>query len=188
MYRGMLKSNEVDILINQSLEGDKEAFSELFNHYRQSVKGLLLSLSNNDFDSNDLLQETFIKAFLNLAKYNNKYQFKVWLLSIAKNIFIDYVRRRSVKSYMSLLSYDDVHEIIDENIDIDKYDICQMVALHIEELAPKYRKIVELRYYIGYDYSEIAKELSIPEGTVKNRLYRAKQLLRDSIFLEICND
>ncbi len=172
---------EIDRYIKLSLEGDRDAFASLFNEYGSSVKQMLISLSGNDFDSNDLMQETFIKAFLNLDKYNKNYTFRCWLLSIAKNTFIDYVRRRSAQSYKSMLNYNDINDIIDDDIDVIETDVKELVAIQIENLPPKYRKIVELRYYIGYDYSTISQILNIPEGTVKTHLYRAKSRLKEEI-------
>lgn len=172
-----------DSLIEKSLAGDKEAFAQLFNKNRQAVKRLLVVLSNNEFDSNDLLQETFIKAFLNLNKYNKEYPFHVWLSAIARNTFLDYVRRRTARSNMMLLDYETIHEILDENTEqrILKDELKEQVAIQIENLPPRYRKILELRYYVGYDYHEIAAELEIPEGTVKTNLFRAKAELKNQI-------
>lgn len=172
-----------DSLIEKSLAGDEEAFAQLFNKNKQSIKRLLVILSNNEFDSNDLLQETFIKAFLNLNKYNKDYPFNVWLSSIARNTFLDYVRRRTARSNMMLLDYQTIHEILDENSEqrIIKDELKEQIAFHIENLSPRYRKIIELRYYVGFDYQEIATELGIPEGTVKTNLYRAKAELRTEI-------
>ncbi len=181
-------NQNIDEYIKKSLNGDKDAFAVLFDEYRGSVKQMLTSLIGCDFSANDMLQETFIKAFLNLDKYNSNYSFKGWLLSIAKNIFIDSVRRRSAKSYKSMLSCDDVHDIIDDNIDIIEADVREVIALHIENLAPKYRKIVQLRYYVGLDYAAISHEMNIPEGSVKSLLYRAKGKLKKEIINYIDNE
>lgn len=174
---------EINSLIERSLKGDKDAFAQLFNKNSQSIKKLLVSLSNNEFDSNDLLQETFIKAFLNLNLYKTEYPFKVWLASIAKNTFLDYVRRRTVKSNMLLLDFEAIHEILDEGAEqkIINEEIKEQIACYIENLPPNYRKILELRYYIGKDYNEIATELNIPEGTVKTHLHRAKLELKKNM-------
>lgn len=171
---------ETNLLIERSLNGDKEAFAQLFNNHSKPIKRLLVVLSNSEFDSNDLLQETFIKAFLNLKKYNKEYHFHVWLSSIAKNTFLDYVRRRAAKSSMMLLDYESVHEILDENIEqkMMRDELRELIAIQINNLQDNYRKILELRYYVGYDYREIAEELGIPEGTVKTNLFRAKAELK----------
>lgn len=174
---------ETNSLIERSLAGDKEAFAQLFNKNSKAIKRLLVSLSNNEFDSNDLLQETFIKAFLNLAKYNKEYPFRVWLSSIARNTFLDYVRRRAAKSSMMLLDYELVYDILDETVEqqMMKDELREQIVLGIDNLPPRYRKILEMRYYVGYEYSEIAKELGIPEGTVKTNLFRAKAELKTHI-------
>lgn len=171
---------ETNSLIDRSLCGDKDAFTQLFQANKHSIKRLLVSLSSNEFDSNDMLQETFIKAFLNLSKYNKEYPFNVWLSSIARNTFLDYVRRRAARSNMMLLDHEAVHDILDKNVEqqIIQDEIKELIALQIENLHPRYRTILELRYYVGYDYDEISKELGIPEGTVKTNLHRAKAELK----------
>lgn len=172
-----------NLLIEQSLLGDKEAFSKLFEKNKLSIKRMLVALSNNEFDSNDMLQDTFIKAFLNLNKYNKAYSFGVWLSSIAKNTFLDYVRMRTIKSNLLLLDCHSLYDILDTNAEeeIIKEELREQVAFYIDNLAPRYRKVLELRYYVGYDYNEISKELGIPEGTVKTNLFRAKAELKNHI-------
>lgn len=182
-------SLETKLLIENSLKGDKNAFSQLFEMYSDGVKRMLLSLCENSFDSNDLLQETFIKAYLNLGKYNDKYSFEGWLSVIAKNTFLDSLRKKANQGYISLLSHNNLHEIIDEELEYttNSKEIGEAVAKHIESLPAKYREILELRYYVGYDYAEIAEQLNIPQGTVKTNLHRAKEELK-KIFLTIKDD
>ena len=171
-----------DSLIEKSLTGDKDAFACLFNTNRQAIKQLLISLSNNEFDSNDMLQDTFIKAFLNLSKYKNEFPFNVWLTSIARNTFFDHVRRKAVKNSVlnsSEFSYQELEESAEQKM-IKEEKKEQIIAL-IENLPDKYRKILELRYYKGMDYHKISAVLNIPEGTVKTNLFRAKNELKKSI-------
>lgn len=149
-----------------------------------------MSLCSSEFDANDFLQETFIKAYINLSKYNSKYPFTVWLHSIAKNVFLDSVRRRATQSSMRLLTGGDIIDIIDESIEHESfnYDLREVVANCINTLAPKYKEILEMRYYIGYDYHEIAAALGLPEGTVKTHLHRAKARLKIQIIKTIENE
>lgn len=183
-------SLETNLLIEKSLEGDKNAFSTLFEMYSDGVRRILLSLCENNFDSNDLLQDTFIKAYLNLSKYNNKYSFEGWLATIAKNTFLDSLRKKANQGFVSLLNHNNLYDIIDENIENDAKakEVGDAVAKHIESLPAKYREILELRYYVGYDYGEIAEQLNIPQGTVKTNLHRAKEELKKIILTIKDND
>lgn len=173
---------EIEELIRHSQQGDREAFEKLFNRYKPLVKGLLLKLGNNDFDANDLLQETFIKAFLNIRQYDPAYSFEGWLHIIARNTFLDAIRRKAVKGNI-LVDSDLVRDII-ENDREEPFLVTErkeLLACRIGELPFIYRQILEMRYFVGLDYTEIAEELQLPVGTVKTRLHRAKSELKKKI-------
>lgn len=174
-----IQKEEERLLIKASINGDKDAFEKLFIRYEGMIKQQLINYTFNEFDSNDLLQETFIKTFLNLKKYNDKYSFAQWVRAIAKNTFIDYARRKGVKSTTLLM--DNIIDISYNNETPENLIILRErsedMEREIESLSVNYRKIIELRYYMGYSYEEIAQELSLPIGTVKTRLFRAKEIL-----------
>lgn len=171
-------------LIRLSLEGDSKAFEVLFDHYKEMIRELLHKRTNNDFDTSDLMQETFIKAFLNLEKYNGRYTFAQWIHTIARNTFIDHIRRRN--SGNNLLPIDEntsSHEVSrnsPEDIFIAK-EKREEIEKNIHKLSPRYRRIIELRYYRELSYEEIALEMGIPTGTVKTNLHRAKENLNKII-------
>ncbi|HIS33588.1 MAG TPA: sigma-70 family RNA polymerase sigma factor [Candidatus Avirikenella pullistercoris] len=166
-------------LINKSLAGDQAAFEKLFNIHKEAVKAFLIKLSGSEFDANDLLQETFIKAFLNLEKYNSQYTFTQWLIVIAKNTFIDYVRKKGDRGSLLLIDSGLANDIIGDNPEelIMLKERKKEIEAEIENLSVNYRTIIEMRYYLGLSYEEIAEELNIPIGTVKIRLFRAKEQL-----------
>ena len=166
-------------LIERSLKGDKQAFESLFVRYKSVILQMLVNYTGNEFDSNDLLQETFIKAFLNLHRYDSRYTFAQWIRTIARNTFIDYARRKGVKSPILLLDSVPMQDYSPENPEnlIIGREWQAEIERELNALPEDYRQIIELRYYMGYSYDEIAEELSLPMGTVKNRLFRAKGLL-----------
>lgn len=176
------KSVELE-LVKESLEGSQNAFEQLFNLHKDALKTMLIHLSGNEFDANDLLQETFIKAYLNLAKYNSAYAFSGWLGVIGRNTFIDHYRRKGIVDDMvivdSVLAYDLAGDNPEELIIIDERR--KEFEVNISKLNDNYKKIIEMRYYLGLSYEEIAEELGIPVGTVKTRLFRAKERLNDII-------
>lgn len=171
-------------LISKSKLGESSSFELLFNNYKESIKMFLVQLSNNEFDSNDLLQETFMKAFLKISYYKESIPFGLWLRVIARNTFIDYARRRSVKN--SVLSFD-VDLYGDNSIgqdDEDCFCIEQMfdkMEDYMSELPENYRQALELKYYHGMNYEQISQQMNIPLGTVKTWLFRAKEILRARI-------
>ena len=81
-------------LVELTLDGDHAAFEYLFNRYGDAIRRLFLQRSTSPEDTDDLLQETFIKVYVNLHRYSPRYTFGQWLYTIARNTFIDYVRRR----------------------------------------------------------------------------------------------
>ena len=177
-FMAITKNTELQ-LINKSLAGDQAAFEKLFNIHKEAVKAFLIKLSGSEFDANDLLQETFIKAFLNLEKYNSQYTFTQWLIVIAKNTFIDYVRKKGDRGSLLLIDSGLANDIIGDNPEelIMLKERKKEIEAEIENLSVNYRTIIEMRYYLGLSYEEIAEELNIPIGTVKIRLFRAKEQL-----------
>ncbi len=171
---------DTEILISNALGGDKESFGVLVSHYDTKVRPYVEYLCGNEYDSNDLLQETYIKAFNKLNTYSSKFSLDVWLRSIARNTFID-IRRKQKNSdlvvvddtigYNIAISTTTPEDIIINNERVDK------VKIQLSKLAPHYQKIIKLRYFELMPYNEIAETLQIPIGTVKTQLFRAKKML-----------
>jgi RNA polymerase sigma-70 factor (ECF subfamily) len=148
---------------------------------------MLLKMINNSSDAEDLTIETFSKAFHNINSYNPKFAFSTWLFKIATNNCIDFIRKNQVlptpydipndnqDNIMVMLQSDlpDPEELLikHQNIEVLK-DI-------MNKMKPRYRKIIQLRYYEDYSYEEISSELKIPIGSVKAELHRAKTQLYD---------
>lgn len=183
-----LRAAEDYALVQQALNhGDQRAYSELMDRYREPVFNTMLKMVHNREDADDLVLEAFGKAFRKLESYTPNFAFSTWLFKIAINNCIDFIRKRR----MNLLS-------IDENIDSDsKQDFSgnikasgldpeekyiqqqriKMMQSVMSKLSPKYRLMLEMRYFEELTYQEIANELEIPLGTVKAQLFRAKELL-----------
>ena len=171
-------------LVTFALDGDSVAFETLFKRYRDGIYNLCLQRTGgNADDASDLMQETFVKVYVNLEKYDSKFTFGQWIYTIARNNFIDYVRRRrddlsldSLKgtSTTSLASMDS-GESPEERI------ISAQHAVQLERcmaaLPEKYRQMVELRFVKEYSYEEIAAHVGLPIGTVKTQIHRARERL-----------
>ncbi|MFI3314427.1 MAG: RNA polymerase sigma factor [Rikenellaceae bacterium] len=165
-------------MIQRALKGDKEAFNTIIEAQHDSVMQYVSSLCNGQIDSADILQETYIKAYLKLEKYNPDYPLNVWLKRIARNTFIDFVRKEdaadiSILSEIDLLNEkESTPEELIINLERMKY-----VEKELSMLPVNYQQIIELRYFQSLSYVEIAERLSIPMGTVKTQLFRAKKML-----------
>jgi RNA polymerase sigma factor (sigma-70 family) len=173
------------VLVDLARAGNEKAFASLLNRYRDSIYFMLLKMVNNTSDAEDLTIEAFGKAFRNLELFTPDYAFSTWLFKIATNNCIDFIRKKQVTPTPIDQLQEDM-ENLTVNIQSDLPDPeeslinDQKIAVLrdiVNQLKPRYRKLIELRYYKEYSYEEIASELNLPIGTVKAQLYRAKSLL-----------
>lgn len=168
-------------LVVLALDGDSEAFETLLRRYREEIYALCLArTAGNKEDANDLVQDTFVKVFVNLEKYDPKYTFGQWIYTIARNTFIDYVRRRRENlSIESLASAPSLAPTADE--EPDQRIINEQHGVQIERcmasLPEKYRQMAEMRFVRELSYEEIALQMGLPIGTVKTQIHRARERL-----------
>lgn len=172
-------------------KGDERAYADLMRFYREPIYLLLLRMTHNPTEADDLTIETFGKAFCQLHTYEPKNTFATWLFAIASNSGIDYIRRQRMDtvslSSISVSGDDDTYEYPLPSSDANPEEalIGNQRGLVLREvvgqLKPVYRRIVEMRYFEELSYEEIAKNLQIPLGTVKIRLRRARMLLAEII-------
>jgi RNA polymerase sigma factor (sigma-70 family) len=166
---------------------DQKAYAELMQRYRDSIYFMLLKMINNKDDADDLTIEAFGKAFKRLHQYTPNYAFSTWLFKIASNNCIDWIRKQKKKTFSidNPIGTDDGDEMTIE-LRGDGLDPMQVVMKDqkntimrevVDKLKPRYRTLVELRYYKEYSYEEIAAELDLPLGTVKAQLFRAREFL-----------
>ena len=172
-------------LVKLASNGDEKAYAELLGRYKDAIYFMLLKMVNNKSDADDLTIEAFGKAFKNLAQYTPNYAFSTWLFKIATNNCIDFIRKKKGNTVSLDQTFDDQESIgtpLQSNTPDPEEDMIknQRIALMrnvVENLKPRYRTLVELRYFKEFSYDEIAKELNLPIGTVKAQLFRARELL-----------
>jgi RNA polymerase sigma-70 factor (ECF subfamily) len=166
---------------------DRNAYADLMGNYRDSIYFMLLKMTNNKDDAEDLTIEAFGKAFKKLEQYTPDYAFSTWLFKIASNNCIDFIRKK--KKY--LISIDKEYqdetgtelaqripsEVLDPEEEMIKDQKIKIMREVVDKLKPHYRILIELRYFKEFSYEEIASELNIPLGTVKAKLFRARDLL-----------
>jgi RNA polymerase sigma factor (sigma-70 family) len=173
------------LLVEQARRGNEKAFAILMNRYRDSIYFLILKMVNNSSDAEDLTIEAFGKAFRSLESYTPKFAFSTWLFKIATNNCVDFIRKKQISPTPFDLLQDNL-DTATVNIQSDLPDPEEslinrqkIAALKdiVSQLKPRYKSLIELRYYKEYSYEEISSELNLPIGTVKAQLYRAKTLL-----------
>lgn len=172
-------------LVLRAVGGDQKAYADLLGRYRDAIYFMLLKMVNNSSDAEDLTIEAFGKAFKSIGQYTPSFAFSTWLFKIATNNAIDFIRKKRA----NLISIDHTHDgegsvhvtIQDNEPDPEESIIIgQKIVLMraiVNKLKPRYRKLIELRYFNEYSYEEIAEELELPIGTVKAQLFRARELL-----------
>lgn len=176
------------VLVCQARENnDQKAYADLMGMYREPLYTMLLKMTNNPVDADDLTIETFSKAFSSLHLYSPTNAFSTWLFSIASNHCIDFIRKKR----MQTVSINDVMT----NNDGESYEYPlpsdmpspeesmeteerrKMLHELVQQIKPRYRRLIEMRYFEELSYDEISQQLNMPMGTVKVQLLRARNLL-----------
>jgi RNA polymerase sigma-70 factor (ECF subfamily) len=181
--------DEAEIL-RRCRAGDEKAYRELIQRYQRQVYSIALRMVRRNEDAEDLTQETFVRMFRALDRYDPSRPFAAWLFTIASRLCIDHLRRRRV-SPISLFQREAGSEE-ERMIDVEDPGLKpDETTSHLEEeqrtrdlidsLPEHYRIVVMLRHQQDLSYEEIAGALGLPLGTVKARIHRARALLKERI-------
>lgn len=177
-----MSDNEA-LWINQALHGDDHAFGFLVERYQKPVYSLCYRMLGNSRDAEDAAQESFIRAYTHLQKFDSNRSFATWLLSIASHYCIDRIRKRQLPTVsMEALP---AEIIADRNVPNPETKFSEayrkeMIQDLIMELKPLDRAAVIFRYWHEYSEVEIAEALNLTVSAVKSRLYRSRQALAES--------
>jgi RNA polymerase sigma factor (sigma-70 family) len=175
-------------LVRRALDqSDQKAYAELMGRYRDSVYYMLLKMVNNKDDAEDLTVEAFGKAFKRLHQYTPNFAFSTWLFRIATNNCIDFIRRKRKNTFSIDQPMEDdeggemVMDLRSETPDPEEHIMKKqkvvMLRELVEKMKPRYRTLIEMRYFQELSYEEIAEQLELPLGTVKAQLFRAREFL-----------
>lgn len=182
----MKQRQEIDLqLLKEAKEGNQNAYTKLFKHYRGIIQYYIFNLVYNTTDAEDLTMITFEKAFTKLNMYTPTNEFQTWLSRIAKNTVIDFFVTKGRRPGNFVEAHDNYltnsHHIINpEDEYIDK-EIGQFLEKAINRLSDMDSEILKLRYYENMEMSDIAKILNIPENTARGRLFRARVSLSEKM-------
>jgi RNA polymerase sigma-70 factor (ECF subfamily) len=178
-------------LVKRAIQNDQKAYAELMTRYKDAIYFMLLKMVNNKEDANDLTVEAFGKAFENIEKYRPDFAFSTWLFKIATNNCIDFIRKKRLKTFSIDQStegeegnesrYDIVSEGLDPEEKLIKKQKNDLMRNIVDKLPARYRQLVIMRYFEEKSYEEISVELDLPLGTVKAQLFRARDLLFNTI-------
>ena len=173
-------------LVDEALNhGDQRAYTALMESHRDSLYYMIFKMVNNPF-------EAFGKAFRNLSEFSKNYAFSTWLYTIAANNCIDYLRRKRLKYVLMDETYETSDGIrqpytnIPDGMLSPEEKLCKkegelLLRQYVGMLKQEYRELVEMRYFQELSYEEMSERLQIPLGTVKSRLFKAKDKLQEII-------
>jgi len=176
-------------LVLSAINGTQKAYEELFKRYKDAIFFMLLKMVNNKNDAEDLTFEAFGKAFRNIKQYSPKYAFSTWLFKIASNNCIDFLRKKKGNT-ISIDGRDDSDNertiplesnTLNPEQEFIKDQKAKIMRNEVGRLKERYRRLIELRYFEEFSYEEIAQELNLPIGTVKAQLFRARELLFNTL-------
>lgn len=180
------------ILVQRAVEKhDQAAYAELLDRYKESVYFLLVKMINNKDDAEDLTIEAFGKAFKNIAQYTPNFAFSTWLFRIATNNCIDFIRKKRAVTFSldraftnsegGEMTMDVRSDTLDPEENLIKKQKNVFMRSLVDKLKPRYRTLIELRYFQELSYEEIAEKLDLPLGTVKAQLFRSREFLYNII-------
>lgn len=174
--------NGADIeIVKRCLDGDGHSYEELVTRYKKKIYNIAYRFTGSKEDALDITQEVFIKAYNSLRQYDPNYKFSSWILKITTNYCLDVKKKKRVETVelnTDLSSHDNATSA--ENLYIHKENQ-RAIYDAINALPEKYRILIVLYHNQNQSYTEISQNLQLPLTKVKNRLYRARLMLKEAL-------
>ncbi|PIT88234.1 MAG: hypothetical protein COU29_03130 [Candidatus Magasanikbacteria bacterium CG10_big_fil_rev_8_21_14_0_10_36_32] len=173
------------------LKGNESSFANLVRKYLRPIYNFVYRYVGNAQEAEDVVQVTFVKVWKNIKKFDQTRSFKTWIFNIAKNTAIDFLRKKKTIPF-SDFEDDNGKNYLEDNLSdvtplppelFDQKDLSQHLTLAMQKLTPKYQVVLSLRYIEQLTFQEIAEVLGEPMNTVKNRCWRAVEMLRQHLIL-----
>jgi len=181
-----MKLDEEQLLIKKVLSGEKGAFEDLMVKYNKRIYNYVYRMVRNEETAVELTQDFFLKIYNVLSMYNFKYKFSTWAYRICYNLVVDHIRKNS--NLIDSLESDHISEkrMVESDNYVKENHIAKLENEQVSEylwkivdcIPVKYKELIILRYIDDLKYEEIAKIVGIPVGTVKNRIFKAKKMLK----------
>lgn len=158
-----------------------EAYASLYDNYSSAMLGIIYNIVNNMEDAENLLQDSFVKVWTNIHRYDmTKGRLFTWLITICRNTALNFLRSRENISNMEIPDAENsvyTHKLATEPVHLNYIG----VGKEVEKLDEKHRVVINLIYFWGYTQQEVAEQLNLPLGTVKTRTRMALQILRNQL-------
>ncbi|WP_462412612.1 RNA polymerase sigma factor SigW [Neobacillus sp. Marseille-QA0830] len=176
--------------IKQVIKGDHDAFGDIVELYKNSIFQLCFRMLGNRHEAEDIAQEAFIRAFVNIKSFNQDLKFTTWLYRIATNLCIDRLRKKKPDYYLDaevagtegLTMYSQIPSGTPlPETEVESLELQETVHNEILKLPEKYRSAIVLKYIEDLSLNEISEILELPLGTVKTRIHRGREALRQQL-------
>lgn len=176
--------------IKQVLKGDQNAYAEIVELYKDKVFQLCFRMLGNRHEAEDMAQEAFIRAYVNIASFNINLKFSTWLYRIATNLCIDRIRKKKPDYYLDaevsgtdgLTMYSQIPaNTVSPEDEVESIELQEVIQREITKLPEKYRSVIVLKYIEELSLNEISEILDMPLGTVKTRIHRGREALRHQL-------
>jgi RNA polymerase sigma-70 factor, ECF subfamily len=188
------REKTMDALVNkrikQVLKGDQNAYADIVNLYQHKLYQVCYRMLGNKQEAEDIAQEAFIRAYINLHSYDQKRKFSTWLYRIATNLCIDRIRKKKPDYYLDaevagtdgldMYSQIAADEQLPEEA-VEQMELQDRIQYEISRLPDKYRSVIVLKYIEEMSLQEISEILDMPLGTVKTRIHRGREALRKQL-------
>jgi RNA polymerase sigma-70 factor (ECF subfamily) len=172
-------------LIERAVAGQSDCFDELVKRYHRPIASFIFRMIGNRETALDLTQEVFIKVYGSLDRYKPEFKFSTWIYKIASNTAIDHLRKSSVSTApLYLVNDEEEFELpipsrsLSPERALERRERAAQIEEVISQLPPRYRELIVLRHVSELGYEEIADVTGLPLGTVKNRIFRAREAMR----------
>lgn len=176
--------------IRQIKNGDQNAFAEIVEFYKDKVFQICYRMLGNRHEAEDIAQEAFIRAYVNIHSYDLNKKFSTWLYRIATNLSIDRIRKKKPDYYLDaelagsdgLTMYSQIaaDAALPED-ELETMELQELIQSEIMKLPDKYRSVIVLKYIEEFSLKEISGILDLPVGTVKTRIHRGREALRNQL-------
>jgi RNA polymerase sigma-70 factor (ECF subfamily) len=169
-------------LIDKIMEGDTKSFEKIVDKYEMTIMRYIYTMVKNVATAEDICQEVFIQVYNKLETYNKNYKFSNWLIQIAKNKTIDYIRK---ENRTKVFNIDEAYNISSKDISpedsVEFNETKEYLKKYIERLEETEKQIIILRYSTKKTFKDIGTILDIPESTVKKKFYKIRQEYKEYV-------
>jgi RNA polymerase sigma-70 factor (ECF subfamily) len=177
-------------LVKRTLDGDKEAFEMIVQRYKQPLLNYIGRMVGERERALDFTQDVFIKTYASLHTYRPQHKFSTWLFKIASNLTIDYWRKKKIDAYSLDQTRDDMDDRPSIQIPskdpsvVEKFELREIrerIDNAMQKIPPSLRELFVWRHINEFSYDEIAEIKGLPVGTIKNKVFQAKELIRRNL-------